>query len=69
MSSEVCFILVKYFVLFSVAVDSKRDTMDDEDEPGITRVAETVENGGTLDFDTRFILTRRSKFKYDSDIN
>ena len=46
----------------------ERDNMEDDDEPGITLVAETEKNGGTLDFDKRFILTRRSKFKYDIDI-
>ena len=48
----------------------ERDNMEDEDELGITLVAVTItdENGGTLDFDKRFILTVRSKFKYDIDI-
>ena len=45
----------------------ERDNMEDGNEPGITLVAET-KNGGTLDIDKRFILTRRSKFKYDIDI-
>ena len=44
----------------------ERDNMEDEDELGITLVAVTEE--GTLDIDTRFILTRRSKFKYDIGI-
>ena len=33
----------------------ERDNMEDDDEPGITLVAETEETGGTLDFD-KFIL-------------
>ena len=47
----------------------ERDNMEDEVEPGITLVAVTEKNGeGTLDIGKRFILTSRSKFKYDMDI-